>query len=107
MSADNLDPDVAEESEEKPFTVQFRITGEQARLMSRLAKMLHEKGAIKTNSINALVKACAFTQVNLYLQFEAKEQAFQQRQMELEQDRLRLEKQGVVKYGTIPNLGTY
>lgn len=96
-----------ETDEEKSYTVQFRVTADQAKTMARLAKMLYDKSAIKTNSINALVKACAFTQINLYLQLEAKENAFQERQMQLEQDRLNLEKKGVVKYGTIPNLGNY
>lgn len=93
--------------EDKPFNVQFRITAEEAKTMNRLAKMLHERGAIKTDSIHSLAKACTFTQVNLYLQFEAKENAFHERQLQLEQDRLNLEKKGVVKYGTIPNLGNY
>lgn len=97
----------APDEQEKSYTVQFRITADQAKTMARLAKMLYEKGAIKTNSINALARACAFTQVNLYLQFEAKENAFQQRQLELEQDRVNLERKGVMKYGTIPNLGSY
>lgn len=60
--------------------------------MVRLADMLYKIKAIKTNSVNALVKACAFTQVNLYLQMEARENAYKQRAMELERERLELEK---------------
>ena len=53
--------------------------------MVRLADMLYKNKAIKTNSVNALVKACAFTQVNLYLQMEARENAYKQGAMELSQ----------------------
>ena len=77
--------------------------------MVRLADMLYKNKAIKTNSVNALVKACAFTQVNLYLQMEARENAYKQRAMELERERLELEKKGIMKYQGpyIPNVGQY
>lgn len=104
--------DVADIVDDKPFPVQFRISGEQAKTAHRLADYLFKQGAIKTNSINALMRACAFTQINLYLQMEAKELAFQERQLQLERERIELEKRGVVKYqdvnkNHIPNVGGY
>jgi hypothetical protein len=73
--------------------------------------MLYKNGAIKTNSVNALVKATSFTQINLYLQMEAREKAYKERQMELDKKQLELEKTGItLKYqgfDYIPNVGQY
>lgn len=71
--------------------------------------MLYKNGAIKTNSVNALVKATSFTQINLYL--EAREKAYKERQMELDNKQLELEKRGITSkyqgFDYIPNVGQY
>jgi hypothetical protein len=44
--------------------------------MLRIADMLHKNGHLKVNTVNALAKSACFTQINLYLGYEAKEKAF-------------------------------
>lgn len=109
------DPEETETESEKTnepsgYNIQFRVNPTQYKVMVRLARMLFDNGAIKVNNVNALAKATTFTQINLYLQMEAKELAYQQRTKELELERIELEKKGINYRGStnpIPNLGGY
>lgn len=99
------------EEKKKGYNVQFYINEDQYKVMVRLAELLFKNGAIKVNTVNALAKATTFTQVNLYLQYEAKEKAYEQKQIELDQKQLELEKRGLQSkyqgFDYVPNLGTY
>ena len=56
--------------------VEYRISQEEYDTMARIVGILYKNGSIKVNSVNAAAKAAAFTQLNLYLQYEAKEKAY-------------------------------
>jgi hypothetical protein len=45
-------------------------------------------GSIKANIVNALAKAAAFTQINLFLQIEARENAYKEREEALQDHKL-------------------
>jgi hypothetical protein len=44
--------------------------------MTRIADLLFKNGSIKVNTVNALAKAAAFTQISLFLQIETREKAY-------------------------------
>jgi hypothetical protein len=52
--------------------------------MIRIADILFKNGSIKANTANALAKAAAFTQINLFLQIEAREKAYKEREKALQ-----------------------
>jgi hypothetical protein len=58
--------------------------------MTRIADLLFKNGSIKANTVNALAKAAAFTQINVFLQIEARENACKEREEALQHRKLRM-----------------
>jgi hypothetical protein len=56
--------------------------------MTRIADLLFKNGSIKANTVNALAKAAAFTQINVFLQIEARENAYKEREKALQDRKL-------------------
>ena len=83
--------------------VVYRLSEEEFRVMQRIADILYKNGSIKVNSVNALAKAAAFAQINIYLQLEAKENAYKERQVELDRRNVK----NIRGFDYVPNLGQY
>ena len=83
--------------------VQYVVSPEEFKVMTRITEMLHQNGALKTNTVNAFMKAAAFTQINIYLQLEARENAYKERQTELDKRNVR----SIRGFDYVPNLGQY
>lgn len=97
-------------SEQEPLPerkVIYRLTNEEYDTMARIADILFKAGKIKINSVNALAKACCFAQINVYLNIEAKASAMEIREKQLEAEKIDLARRGIIKYDSVPNLGSY
>ena len=61
----------------KSFFIQFRVSPDDFKTFERVAKILYAK-VLKNNTVANLVKSCAYSQINQYLVFEAKDRAFEE-----------------------------
>jgi hypothetical protein len=62
----------------KSFFIQFRVSPDDFKTFERVAKILYEKKVLKNNTVANLVKSCAYSQINQYFVFEAKDRAFEE-----------------------------
>src|SRR5438105_4046323 len=69
--------------------IAYRVTPAEYQTMTRIADLLFKNGSIKINSPSALARAAAFTQINIFLQIEAKEKAYKEYEAELHKRRIR------------------
>lgn len=83
------------EEAEKTKQVIYRLTEDEYNTFSRIADMLHKNGSLKVNTVNALAKAAAFTQINIFLGFEAKEHAFKEWQSKEKEKEKELTKRNI------------
>jgi len=56
----------------KTMRITYRVTPVEYQTMMRIADFLFKNGSIKINSPSALARAAAFTQINIFLHYEAK-----------------------------------
>jgi hypothetical protein len=70
--------------EQKSVIVSYRVSLLEYQTMTRIADLLFKNGSIKANIVTALAKAAAFTQINLFLQIEARENAYKEREEALQ-----------------------
>jgi len=72
----------------KTMRIAYRVTPVEYQTMTRIADLLFKNGSIKINSPSALAKAAAFTQINIFLQYEAKENAYKEYEAQLHKRRI-------------------
>jgi hypothetical protein len=89
--------------QKKTMRIAYRVTPVEYQAMTRIADLLFKNGSIKINSPSALAKATAFTLINIFLQFEAKEKAYKECEAELHKRRIR----SMRSYDYIPQPGSY
>ncbi len=87
----------------KTMRIAYRVTPVEYQTMTRIADLLFKNGSIKINSPSALAKAAAFTQINIFLGFEAKEKAYKEYEAELHKRRIRSTR----SYDYVPPPGSY
>jgi hypothetical protein len=63
-------------SRNKTMRITYRITPAEYQTMTRIADLVFKNGSIKINSPSALARAATFTHLNIFLQAEAKENAY-------------------------------
>jgi hypothetical protein len=73
----------------KTMHIAYRVTPAEYQTMTRIADLVFKNGSIKVNSPSALARAAAFTQINIFLQIEAKEKAYNECEAELHKRRIR------------------
>lgn len=73
----------------KTMRISYRVTPVQYQTMNRIADILFKNGSIKINSPSALARAAAFTLINIFLLFEAKEKVYKEHEAELHKRRTR------------------
>ena len=78
----------ARKEQEKSVILSYRVSLLEYQTMTRIADLLFKNGSIKANTVNALAKAAAFTQINLFLQIEARENAYKEREEALQDHKL-------------------
>jgi hypothetical protein len=78
----------ARKEQEKSVIVSYRVSLLEYQTMTRIADLLFKNGSIKANIVTALAKAAAFTQINLFLQIEARENAYKEREEALQDHKL-------------------
>jgi hypothetical protein len=79
----------AGKGQEKSVIISYRVSLLEYQTMNRIADLLFKSGSIKANTVNALAKAAAFTQMNLFLQIDAREKAYKEREKALQDLRMR------------------
>lgn len=89
--------------QKKTMRIAYRVTPVEYQAMTRIADLLFKNGSIKINSPSVLAKATAFTLVNIFLQFEAKEKAYKECEAELHKRRIR----SMRSHDYIPPPGSY
>ena len=82
--AERIEREVKEQDQTRSIKIGYRVTPAEYETMIRVANILHKEGSIRINSANALAKAAAFTQINFFLHFEGKENAYKEREEELQ-----------------------
>jgi hypothetical protein len=87
----------------KTTRIAYRVTQLEYEIMTRIADLLFKNWSIKINSPSALARAAAFTQINIFLHFEAKEKAYKEYEAELDKRRIR----SMRSYEYIPPPGSY
>jgi hypothetical protein len=87
----------------KTMHIVYRVTPVEYQIMTRIADSLFKNGSIKINSPNVLAKAAAFTQINIFLHFEAKENAYKEHEAQLHKRRI----SSTRSYDYIPPPGSY
>jgi hypothetical protein len=83
--------------------IAYRVTPVEYQTMTSIADLLFKNGSIKINSPSALARAAAFTQINIFLQIEAKEKAYKEYEAELHKCRIR----SMRSYNYVPPPGSY
>lgn len=77
-----------EKGRSKKSQLSYRIVSLlEYQTMTRIEDLLFKNGSIKANTVNALAKA-AFTQINVFLQIEARENAYKEREEALQDRKL-------------------
>ena len=77
-------------------------------VLSKIARTVFDNGKLKNDSVAALAKACMFTQVNQFLQAEAKDQAYNNYQGTLkDRDRATANAAARVRSDFVPPPGSY
>jgi hypothetical protein len=87
----------------KTMRIAYRVTPVEYETMTRIADLLFKNGSIEINSPSALAKAAAFTQINIFLHFEAKEKAYKEYETELNKRRI----MSMRSYDYVPPPGSY
>ena len=87
----------------KTMRIDYRVTPTEYETMTRIADLLFKNGSMKINSPSALAKAAAFTQINIFLQYEAKENAYKEHEAQLHKRRIGSTR----SYNYIPPPGSY
>ena len=87
----------------KTLRIVYRVTPAEYQTMARIADLVFKNGSIKINSPSALARAAAFTQINIFLQIEAKEKAYKVCEAELHKRGIR----STGSYNYVPPPGSY
>jgi len=90
-------------SQKKTMRITYRVTPAEYQAMTRIADLVFKNGSIKINSPSALARAAAFTQINIFLQIEAKEKAYKVCEAELHKRGIR----STGSYNYVPPPGSY
>lgn len=72
----------------KTMRIAYRVTPVQYETMTRIADLLFKNGSIEINSPSELARAAAFTMINIFLLFQAKEKASKEYEAELHKRRI-------------------
>ena len=87
----------------KTMRITYRVTPVEYQTMIRIADFLFKNGSIKINSPSALARAAAFTQINIFLHYEAKDKAYKVYEAEFHKRRIRSTR----SYNYVPPPGSY
>ena len=90
-------------SRKKTMRITYRVTPVEYQTMMRIADFLFKNGSIKINSPSALARAAAFTQINIFLHYEAKEKAYKVYEAEFHKRKIGSTR----SYNYVPPLGSY